>query len=197
MIKANISAAKAILSAAGFRAGNLIDKKTIEIGGQVLPLRRTNLIPTSLYEKENEKEREMAKEREKAFPSLRDSDTSNRSVRAGGAGVKIGTGTESCSSVQNCRCCFAFPLNFNLYTFFIFSSYFLSASFLRAIILFLSNHDGIVSVTYISISISILPMSSTLLFSSALSNKVVSSLRRAAAQGLRDESTETSSRYHC
>ena len=113
-----------MLSAAGFRAGNLINKRNIEIGGQVLPLKRTNLIPATLQQKEKEregmiekerikekvkeKEKEEEREREKVFPSLRDSESSNRSVRA--------YETEACSSTRKSRyfnlCLFIFfPLS--------------------------------------------------------------------------------------
>lgn len=113
MITAHTSAAKAVLSAAGFRAGNLINKKNIEIGGQVLPLKRTNLIPVTLQEKEREKERDRERERErerenqKVFPSLRDPETSPRLMAGGGAEGKAGEGigmrTESCTSLRKGR----------------------------------------------------------------------------------------------
>ena len=118
-----------MLSAAGFRAGNLINKKNIEIGGQVLPLKRTNLIPAALQEKEKErerkiekervKEREREREREKVFPSLRDSESSNRSVRAHGGGGGAGggvRGTEACSSTRKSR-------YLHLFLFILFSSF--------------------------------------------------------------------------
>ena len=101
-----------------------------------MPLKRTNLIPATLQEKEKEIERKVEKERvkerererEKVFPSLKDSDTSYRSVRAtggtgggGGVGVKAGTGTgtEASSSTRKSR-------YFHLLVFIFFPSFFIS-----------------------------------------------------------------------
>lgn len=106
IITAHTSAAKAVLCAAGFRAGNLINKKNIEIGGQVLPLKRTHLIPAGLQEKERE-ERERERENQKVFPSLRDPDASPRLMAGGAGGGKAGIGTgmrtESCTSLRKGR----------------------------------------------------------------------------------------------
>lgn len=137
-----------MLSAAGFRAGNLINKKNIEIGGQVLPLKRTNLIPATFQEKEKERERrierervkEREREREKVFPSLRDSESSYRSVRAAVAGVKAGTGTEACSSTRKGRYCHLFFLSS--------SPFFLSLS--RTVYLFYHNHFLLCAESYLN-----------------------------------------------
>ena len=51
-------------------SGQLQNKKMIEIGGHVIPLKRTDLIPNMPTEKDKEKEREKEREKHRAVPRM-------------------------------------------------------------------------------------------------------------------------------